>query len=304
MFENKRYRTLNFELRKIFGKKVMKLSLDGGFTCPNRDGSIGTEGCIFCSEKGSGEFTEDCNLSIIEQMKRQKEILNKKWDTNLVIPYFQSFTSTYDSVNNLKGKYEEALSFEGAVGLAVATRPDCLEDEKIELFSQINQEKYVWIELGLQTIHKKSSQFIRRGYPLETFEETLEKLNRKNIKTVVHLIVGLPGESKADFLDTVKYISRKNIWGVKFHLLHVLKNTDLENYYNKTKFPLLEKNEYINIICDAVELLPEKMVVHRVTGDGKKSDLIGPKWSLDKLRVLSGIDMELKKRDSYQGKYY
>ncbi len=304
MFENKRYRTLNFELRKIFGKKVMKLSLDGGFTCPNRDGSIGTEGCIFCSEKGSGEFTEDCNLSIIEQMKRQKEILNKKWDTNLVIPYFQSFTSTYDSVNNLKGKYEEALSFEGAVGLAVATRPDCLEDEKIELFSQINQEKYVWIELGLQTIHKKSSQFIRRGYPLETFEETLEKLNRKNIKTVVHLIVGLPGESKADFLNTVKYISRKNIWGVKFHLLHVLKNTDLENYYNKTKFPLLEKNEYINIICDAVELLPEKMVVHRVTGDGKKSDLIGPKWSLDKLRVLSGIDMELKKRDSYQGKYY
>src|SRR6056297_1549545 len=304
MFENKRYRTLNFELRKIFGKKVMKLSLDGGFTCPNRDGSIGTEGCIFCSEKGSGEFTEDCNLSIIDQMKRQKEILNKKWDTNLVIPYFQSFTSTYDSVNNLKGKYEEALSFEGAVGLAVATRPDCLEDEKIELFSQINQEKYVWIELGLQTIHKKSSQFIRRGYPLETFEETLEKLNRKNIKTVVHLIVGLPGESKADFLNTVKYISRKNIWGVKFHLLHVLKNTDLENYYNKTKFPLLEKNEYINIICDAVELLPEKMVVHRVTGDGKKSDLIGPKWSLDKLRVLSGIDMELKKRDSYQGKYY
>jgi len=304
MFENKRYRTLNFELRKIFGKKVMKLSLDGGFTCPNRDGSIGTEGCIFCSEKGSGEFTEDCNLSIIEQMKRQKEILNKKWDTNLVIPYFQSFTSTYDSVNNLKGKYEEALSFEGAVGLAVATRPDCLEDEKIELFSQINQEKYLWIELGLQTIHKKSSQFIRRGYPLETFEETLEKLNRKNIKTVVHLIVGLPGESKADFLNTVKYISRKNIWGVKFHLLHVLKNTDLENYYNKTKFPLLEKNEYINIICDAVELLPEKMVVHRVTGDGKKSDLIGPKWSLDKLRVLSGIDMELKKRDSYQGKYY
>lgn len=304
MFENKRYRTLNFELRKIFGKKVMKLSLDGGFTCPNRDGSIGTEGCIFCSEKGSGEFTEDCNLSIIEQMKRQKEILNKKWDTNLVIPYFQSFTSTYDNVNNLKGKYEEALSFEGAVGLAVATRPDCLEDEKIELLSQINQEKYLWIELGLQTIHKKSSQFIRRGYPLETFEETLEKLNRKNIKTVVHLIVGLPGESKADFLDTVKYISRKNIWGVKFHLLHVLKNTDLENYYNKTKFPLLEKNEYINIICDAVELLPEKMVVHRVTGDGKKSDLIGPKWSLDKLRVLSGIDMELKKRDSYQGKYY
>jgi hypothetical protein len=302
MFGNKRYRTLNYELRKTFGEKVMKLSLDGGFTCPNRDGTVGTEGCIFCSEEGSGEFTEDSEFSITEQMIRQKKILSSKWDTNYVIPYFQSFTSTYDTSEKLKEKYEEALNFKGAVGLAIATRPDCLENDKIELLSNLNKKTYLWIELGLQTIHKKSANFIRRGYPLEIFEETLDKLNKNKIKTVVHLIIGLPGETREDILNTVKYISGKNIWGVKFHLMHVLKNTDLEKYYQKTNFHLLEKEEYINIICDALELIPEEMVVHRVTGDGRKSDLIGPKWSLDKLRVLSGIDMEMKRRNSYQGK--
>ncbi len=303
MFGNKRYRTLNYELRKIFGQKVMKLSLNGGFTCPNRDGTIGIEGCIFCSEEGSGEFTEDSKFSITEQMQKQKEIMSKKWDTTYLIPYFQSFTSTYDTLGNLKKKYEEALNFKGAVGLAVATRPDCLENDKIELMTDLNKKTYLWIELGLQTIHKKSADFIRRGYPLEIFEETLEKLNKNKIKTVVHLIVGLPGESRKDILETVKYISKKNIWGVKFHLMHVLKNTDLQRYYEKTNFHLLGKEEYINIICDALELIPEDMVVHRVTGDGRKSDLIGPRWSLDKLRVISGIDMEMKKRNSYQGKY-
>jgi len=304
MFGNKRYRTLNYELKKTFGKKVIKLSIDGGFTCPNRDGTIGNKGCLFCSEEGSGEFAGDRRKTITNQMIQQKKLLEKKWNTDLLIPYFQSFTSTYDSVKNLKIKYDEAISFKGSLGLALATRPDCLEDEKIQLLSEYSEEYLVWVELGLQTMHKNSSELIRRGYNLEIFEDALKRLNKKNIKTVVHLIVGLPGESKSDIMETIKYISNQKIWGVKFHLLHVLKNTDLEEYYYKKKFELLEKEEYINIICDSLELLRDDIVVHRLTGDGRKSDLIGPRWSLDKLRVLSGIDMELKRRNTYQGIYH
>ncbi|MFO7887291.1 MAG: TIGR01212 family radical SAM protein [Eubacteriales bacterium] len=304
MFGNKRYRTLNYELKKTFGKKVIKLAIDGGFTCPNRDGTVGSRGCLFCSEEGSGEFAGDRSKSITSQMFQQKKLLEKKWNTDLVIPYFQSFTSTYDNIKDLKAKYDEAMSFKGSLGLALATRPDCLEDEKIQLLSEYAEKHLVWVELGLQTIHENTSNLIRRGYTLEIFEDALKRLNKKNIKTVVHIIVGLPGESKSDIIETVKYISNQKIWGVKFHLLHVLKNTDLEDYYYKNKFKLLEKKEYINIICDSLELLRDDIVVHRVTGDGRKSDLIGPRWSLDKLRVISGIDMELKSRDTHQGIYY
>ncbi|MDW7669403.1 MAG: TIGR01212 family radical SAM protein [Bacillota bacterium] len=304
MFENKRYRTLSYELKKIFGKKVIKLSIDGGFTCPNRDGTIGEKGCLFCSEEGSGEFAGDSRNTISRQMDQQKKLLKKKWDTELVIPYFQAFTSTYDSISKLKIKYDEALRYSGAVGLAVATRPDCLESDKVELLSKYNKDYLVWVELGLQTIHKKSADLIRRGYDLKVFEDSLKKLNYEGIKAVVHVIIGLPGESKSDIIKTIKYLSSQNIWGIKFHLLHILKDTDLEKYYYKNKFKLLEKDEYIDIICDAIEYLRDDIVVHRVTGDGKKSDLIAPRWSLDKLRVLSGIDMELKKRNSYQGIKY
>ncbi len=304
MFGNKRYRTLNYELKKIFGKKVIKLSIDGGFTCPNRDGTIGERGCIFCSEEGSGEFAGNRNKNITCQMDQQRKLLEKKWNTELIIPYFQSFTSTYEDVSKLKIKYDEALKYEGTVGLAVATRPDCLENEKIELLSTYNKDYLVWVELGLQTIHEKSANLIRRGYNLNVFENTLKRLNNEKIKTVVHVIVGLPGESKNDIIKTVKYLSSQNIWGIKFHLLHILKDTDLEKYYHEVGFKLLEREEYIDIICDAIEFLRQDIVVHRVTGDGKKSDLIAPNWSLDKLRVLSGIDMELKRRDSYQGIKY
>jgi hypothetical protein len=304
MFGNKRYRTLNYELKKTFGKKVIKLSIDGGFTCPNRDGTVGNRGCLFCSEEGSGEFSGNRKISITKQMDNQRKLLEKKWKTNLVIPYFQSFTNTYSNVENLRKKYDEATNYPGAVGLAVATRPDCLENEKIELLSNYSKNYLTWVELGLQTIHKNSAELIRRGYNLKVFEDALDKLNKYNIKTVVHLIIGLPGETKEDIIQTVRYINSKKIWGVKFHLMHILKNTDLEKYYYKNNFELLEKDEYINIICDSLEILREDIVVHRVTGDGKKSDLIGPIWSLDKLRVLSGIDMELKRRKTYQGKKY
>lgn len=304
MFGNKRYRTLNYELKKTFGKKVIKLSIDGGFTCPNRDGTVGNRGCLFCSEEGSGEFSGDRKVSITKQMDNQKKLLENKWKTDLVIPYFQSFTNTYSEVGDLKKKYDEATNYPGTVGLAVATRPDCLENEKIELLSNYIKNYLTWVELGLQTIHVNSAELIRRGYGLEVFEDTLERLNKNNIKTVVHLIIGLPGETKEDIIQTVRYISSKKIWGVKFHLLHILKNTDLENFYYENRFELLNKEEYIDIVCDSLEILREDIVVHRVTGDGKKSDLIGPKWSLDKLRVLSGIDMELKRRKTYQGIKY
>jgi hypothetical protein len=304
MFGNKRYRTLNYELKKTFGKKVIKLSIDGGFTCPNRDGTVGNRGCLFCSEEGSGEFSGNRKISITKQMDNQRKLLEKKWKTNLVIPYFQSFTNTYSNVENLRKKYDEATNYPGAVGLAVATRPDCLENEKIELLSNYSKNYLTWVELGLQTIHENSAELIRRGYNLKVFEDALDKLNKYDIKTVVHLIIGLPGETKEDIIQTVRYINSKKIWGVKFHLMHILKNTDLEKYYYKNNFELLEKDEYINIICDSLEILREDIVVHRVTGDGKKSDLIGPIWSLDKLRVLSGIDMELKRRKTYQGKKY
>jgi hypothetical protein len=237
-------------------------------------------------------------------MDNQKKLLENKWKTDLVIPYFQSFTNTYSEVGDLKKKYDEATNYPGTVGLAVATRPDCLENEKIELLSNYTKNYLTWVELGLQTIHVNSAELIRRGYGLEVFEDTLERLNKNNIKTVVHLIIGLPGETKEDIIQTVRYISSKKIWGVKFHLLHILKNTDLENFYYENRFELLNKEEYIDIVCDSLEILREDIVVHRVTGDGKKSDLIGPKWSLDKLRVLSGIDMELKRRKTYQGIKY
>lgn len=304
MFGNKRYRTLNYELKKIFGKKVIKLSIDGGFTCPNRDGTVGNRGCLFCSEEGSGEFSGDRKIPITKQMDNQKKLLEKKWKTDLVIPYFQSFTNTYSEVDDLRRKYDEATNYPGTVGLAVATRPDCLENEKIQLLSNYSKNYLTWVELGLQTIHENTADLIRRGYGLKVFEDALDRLSKYNIKTVVHLIIGLPGETKDDIIQTVRYISSKKIWGVKFHLLHILKNTDLEKYYYKNKFKLLEKEEYIDIVCDSLEILREDIVVHRVTGDGKKSDLIGPKWSLDKLRVLSGIDMELKRRKTYQGIKY
>ena len=228
MFGNKRYRTLNYELKKTFGKKVIKLSIDGGFTCPNRDGTVGNRGCLFCSEEGSGEFSGNRKISITKQMDNQRKLLEKKWKTNLVIPYFQSFTNTYSNVENLRKKYDEATNYPGAVGLAVATRPDCLENEKIELLSNYSKNYLTWVELGLQTIHENSAELIRRGYNLKVFEDALDKLNKYNIKTVVHLIIGLPGETKEDIIQTVRYINSKKIWGVKFHLMHILKNTDLE----------------------------------------------------------------------------
>ncbi len=303
MWNDKNYHTLDFELKKIFQEKTIKLSIDGCFTCPNRDGTIGEKGCIFCSERGSGDFNSDRSKSISQQIEEQKQIMSRKWKSNTYIAYFQSYTNTYDTVENLRKKFNEALSCENIRGIAIATRPDCINHEIAELLAELNSKTFLWVELGLQTINENTARLIRRGYKLDRFNNCIELLNKHNIRTVVHLIIGLPGESKEQMLDTVKYISRKNVWGVKLHMLHILINTDLAEYYNNFPFKILSQQEYINIICDALELLNENIVIHRITGDGKKSDLIEPLWTLNKLKVLSDVDKELKIRGSYQGKY-
>lgn len=304
MWNDKRYHTLDYELKKIFGEKAIKLSIDGGFTCPNRDGTIGSSGCIFCSERGSGDFNSDKSVSITNQIEEQKQIMSKKWKSSTYIAYFQSYTNTYDSVENLRERFYEALSCKDVKGLAIATRPDCINEQVLELLEELNSKTFLWIELGLQSIHDKSAAFIRRGYALEQFEASYRLLKSKNIRMVVHLIIGLPVESREQYIETVKYISEKEIWGIKLHMLHILKNTDLADYYGRNKFKILSREEYVNIVCDSLELLNPSTVIHRLTGDGKKSELIEPLWTLDKLRVLSDIDKELRLRDSSQGKFF
>lgn len=299
---SKRYNTLNEELKREFGGKVMKLSLDGGFTCPNRDGTVGTRGCIFCGDEGSGEFAGTRTVSIEEQVEEQKKLLSKKWDTDKYIIYFQNFTNTYGPIEKLKSLYYKAIGIEGVVGLAIATRPDCLDEKVLDLLSEINNKTYLWVELGLQTIHEKSARFVRRGYLLEVYDKAIYELKRRNIKVVTHVILGLPGEDKEVILETVKYVASTNTWGIKLHSLYIQRDTDLYDYYVKKPFPLMDREEYVSLVVDALELLPKEMVIHRVTGDGKRELLHEPKWSLDKLKVLSMIDKELKLRDSYQGK--
>ncbi|MBN2287068.1 MAG: TIGR01212 family radical SAM protein [Tissierellales bacterium] len=301
MDEKIRYRTLDKELKKRFGHKVIKLSVNGGFTCPNRDGSISDRGCIFCSEEGNGEFAGSPQKSITEQISSQIVFLSKKWKADRYIVYFGAFTNTYAPVHILRKKFYEALEYPGVVGLAIATRADCIDEDILELLDEINRKYYLWVEIGLQTIHSKSSDFIRRGYDLQTFENSFFLLKRLGIQTVIHLIIGLPAENHQDIQKTIEYVSYIMPWGVKIHLLHVVKGTDLEHYYNTTGFELMERTEYVNTVCDCIEKLDDRIIVHRITGDGKKSNLIGPLWSLEKLKVISEIRNELIRRDSFQG---
>ncbi len=298
---DKRYHTLDYELKQTFGEKVVKLSLDGGFTCPNRDGSIGTRGCIFCGEKGSGDFAGTRDVSIAEQIEQQKKLLSSKWPDGKYIAYFQSYTNTYAPIDRLRNRYEAALACKDVVGLAIATRPDCLPDDVLTLLEEFAGKTYMWLELGLQTVHLGSAAFIRRGYDLSCFTEAVLKLKERNIRVVVHMIVGLPGESRKDILETVSFVAKLGVWGVKFHMLYIQKDTDLYEYYCSNPFKVLTLEEYVNIIVDALEILPPETVVHRVTGDGVKKLLEAPLWTLDKLRVLSEIDRVLRERNSYQG---
>lgn len=301
---NKRYNTLNNELKRIFGGKVMKLSIDGGFTCPNRDGTKGSRGCIFCGEEGSGEFAGSRYIPIKEQLEQQKNLLSSKWKSDKYIVYFQNFTNTYGPIDRLRELYDEALSLEGVVGIAIATRPDCLDEDIVALLSEINKKTFLWVELGLQSIHEKTEKFIRRGYPLSLYDKATDDLKRNNIRTVTHLIIGLPNESKDEMIQSVKYVARTNTWGIKLHSLYIQRDTDLYNDYIKNPFPIMTMDEYISIIVESLELLPKSIIVHRITGDGKKDLLVEPKWSLNKLKVLTSIDKELKIRDTFQGKEF
>ena len=301
LWYDKRYHTLNYELKETFKSKVIKLSLNGDFTCPNRDGSLDTMGCVFCSEDGAGDFAASSHLPISEQIESQIELLKNKWPKGKYISYFQNFSGTYGDIKKLRRIYYEALENDNVVGLAIATRPDCLSKEVLDLLNEINNKTYLWIELGLQTIHNETALKINRHFPLATFDSAIENLKGLNIRVVVHLIFGLFNETKEDILDSVRYVSAKNIYGVKFHLLHVMENTELANIFETEKFHILGREEYISLIVDALEILSEDIVVHRLTGDSPWKTLIEPKWSTDKIGVLNDIDKELKRRDSYQG---
>lgn len=284
------YYSLNKYLRDTFGDKIYKLSLNAGFTCPNRDGKLGTKGCIFCSAGGSGDFAESSSLSITQQIERAKERVAKKIKSGKYIAYFQAYTNTYAPVEILKSKYMEAVNHKDIVALSVATRPDCLGDDVLKLLDEINKIKPVFVELGLQTIHERTARYIRRGYTLDVYDKAVSDLKKIGVNTVVHLILGLPGETKQDMLDSVKYVCESGIDGIKLQLLHVLKNTDLEKDYAQGKFKTLEMDEYLDILKSCVDIIPDNIVIHRLTGDGAKKDLISPLWSADKKKVLNAIN--------------
>lgn len=300
----KRYKSLNYFLREKFGQKVFKISLDAGFSCPNRDGTISSGGCIFCSERGSGDFAGNRSFSIERQFEDIKRIMNKKWKEGKYIAYFQAYTNTYAPVDLLREKYEEAINQEGVVALAIATRPDCLSKEILDLLEELSKRIYIWVELGLQTINEKSARLINRGYGLDTFEDALIKLKERNIDVVVHTIFGLPSENKEDMLATVKFIANRPISGIKFHLLHLMKNTPLVKIYEQGKLKFMEEEEYIEILCEAIAMLPQHIVIHRLTGDAPRDLLIGPMWSLKKWEILNSIDRKLIEKDMFQGLYF
>ena len=284
---------LNDYLRKAFGCKVYKIALNGGFTCPNRDGSIGIGGCIFCSEGGSGEFAADSSLSVTEQIEQGKKLVSAKEKDGKYIAYFQAYTGTYAPIDRLKSLYTEALNHPDIVALSIATRPDCLPDETISLLSELNHIKPVWVELGLQTIHEKTAAYIRRGYDQNVYDNAVARLRENNIEVITHMIIGLPGESTEDIFDTVRYICASGAAGIKLQLLHVLKGTDLEKEYNAGRIKVLSEDEYINILKHCVKLIPENVVVHRLTGDGDKKILLAPLWSGNKKHVWNRIQKEV-----------
>lgn len=264
------YLSFNKYLKDKFGQKVYKISLDGGFTCPNRDGKIDTRGCIFCSKGGSGDFAQNRNLSITEQIESGKKIVEKKIKSGKYIAYFQAFTNTYAPVEILKAKYSEAINHPDIVALSIATRPDCLGDDVIELLDEMNKIKPVFVELGLQTIHSDSAKYIRRGYSLEVYNEAVKKLKNIGVNIVVHIILGLPNESEEDMLESVKYVCQSQIDGIKLQLLHIIAGTDLAKDYEKGLFKTLEFDEYVELIAKCVAIIPKNIVIHRLTGDGAK----------------------------------
>ena len=299
---NKRYHTLDYFYKHKFNSKVFKVSLNAGFSCPNKDGTVGVGGCIYCSKLGSGDYAGKKEESLTKQFNSIKKIMHKKWPEAKHIGYFQANTNTYAPVEELKTKYEEILNLPNVIGLNIATRPDSITEECMDYLEELSKKTYLTIELGLQTIHEKTSILINRCHTLECFEDCVNNLRKRNINVVVHIINGLPFETKEMMIDTVMYINKLDIQGIKIHMLHIIKGTQLEKLYEKEKFHVLTREEYVDIVCDQLEFLRPEIVINRITGDPNPEDLIEPTWLIKKFGVLNEIDKELARRDSYQGK--
>lgn len=297
------FRSVNDYLYEEYGKKIYKLALNGGMSCPNRDGTIGTGGCTFCSPQGSGDYASSHLLSITEQIEEAKQKIRNKTNADSYIAYFQSYTNTYASVEYLEKIFMEAVAHKDIEILSIATRPDCLQEPVIELLDKINRIKPVWIELGLQSIHEKTEKAIRRGFELSCFDEAVERLKRCKIMVIVHVILGLPGEDSHDMTDTIDYIGKSGADGIKLQLLHVIDKTDLAKEYENNRFHVLSLDEYVTILAKCIQHLPGRMIVHRITGDGPRKLLIAPKWSLDKKKVLNTINRYMHENDIRQGSF-
>ena len=299
---NKRYHTLDYYYKEKFNQKIFKVSLNANFSCPNIDGTVGYGGCIYCSKTGSGEYAGNKEDEIEKQFIEVKNTMLKKWPTAKYIGYFQARTNTYAPVETLKKLHNKILQQKDVIGLNIATRPDAISDECLDYLTELNKRTYLTIELGLQTTNEKTSKLINRCHSLECFENMVYELRKRNIDVVVHIINGLPYETKEDMLNTIKYLNDLDIQGIKIHMLSILKETALANLYEKEKFHILTKEEYIDIVIDQLELLRPEIIIHRITGDPKQEDLIEPTWLVKKFCVLNDIDKEMVKRDSYQGK--
>ena len=299
--DNKRYYTLNYYYKKTYGSKVFKVALNGGFSCPNKDGKKGTGGCIYCSPSGSGDFAGNINEDILTQFENIKNMMLEKWPDAKYIGYFQANSNTYASVDKLKKLYEPILNVENVVGLNIATRSDCFNEDIYNYLEDLNKRTDLVIELGLQSSKEETIEYINRKETREEFESCINELKKRNIKYVIHIINGLPGETKEDMINTAKYVNSLNPFGIKIHMLHVIKNTKLGDIYLKNPFHILTKDEYIDIVINQLEYLDENIVINRITGDPVKEDLIEPTWLLKKFVVLNDIDKEMVKRDTYQG---
>ncbi|MBQ7767102.1 MAG: TIGR01212 family radical SAM protein [Lachnospiraceae bacterium] len=292
------YKSLNQHLKERFGTKVYKIALSSGCTCPNRDGTVGVGGCIFCADTGSGDFAQSAALPIREQIKLAKEKVASKNKDGKYIAYFQSFTNTYGSVEFLEPKFREAMEDEEVVAISIATRPDCLQEDILRMLTRLNTIKPVWVELGLQTIHPRTAEYIRRGYPLAVYDQAVKDLHAIGVEVITHVIIGLPGETKEEMFSTVEYVVESKSEGIKLQLLHVIEGTDLAKDYAAGNFNTLTMEEYLQMIKACVDLIPETMIIHRLTGDGNKKTLIAPEWSADKKKVLNALNQVLQSTDT------
>lgn len=303
-WDEKRYYSLDYYLKQTYGEKLYKIALDGGMTCPNRDGTLGARGCIFCSAGGSGDFAGDRRTSITEQIETGKAQSIRKHNGSSYIAYFQAYTNTYAPVSYLRSVFTEAINHPDIRILSIATRPDCLNDDVLALLAELNKKKPVWVELGLQTIHEETAQFIRRGYKLPVFEDALRKLRKIGITVIVHTILCLPGESREMMLDTIRYLNTQDIQGIKLQLLHILKHTDLADYYEKHPFYLPSREEYYELLGMCICNLRPDIVIHRLTGDGPRKLLVAPLWTGNKRQVLNGMQRYFKEQNIWQGKEF